>query len=109
MEHAGATRPCETPAIFVASLTDYVNGVLHGSWLDARLPPGVLLQHVHHLLEASPTTKRTGEPAEEWVILDHEGFHGTKIDPHEPLEEVHRLATHQAVGAEGLEPPTPCL
>lgn len=45
------------------------------------------------MLAASPTTTRTGEPAEEWAIHDHEGFGGLEIDPHESLEEVHHRAT----------------
>lgn len=37
----GEPRPCPPtvePAIFIASLTDYVNGIIHGRWLPASGP-----------------------------------------------------------------------
>lgn len=80
------------PAIYAASLADYNNGLLHGAWLDATLPPQELERQVADMLAASPTTRRTGEVAEEWAIHDTEGFVGIRIGPHEALDDVHGYA-----------------
>lgn len=79
------------PAIYVASLADYNNGVLHGAWIDATLPPAAIERLIEELLRASPTTRRSGEPAEEWAIHDSEGFGSVAIDPHESLEDLEQL------------------
>lgn len=80
------------PAIYVASLTDYNNGIIHGVWIDATLDPAAVQRLITVMLATSPLTRLTGEPAEEWAIHDHEGFGDVEIDPHEDLEDVHALA-----------------
>lgn len=91
----GEPRPSPAivpPAIFLASLTDYVNGIIHGRWIQARAPVADLDAHLAQVLATSPWTRRTGEPAEEWTILDHEGFTGGVPGPHDSLAEVAALA-----------------
>lgn len=80
--------PAARPAIYVASLTDYNNGILHGRWIDALLSPAEIHRQIHEMLAGSPTTTRTGEPAEEWAIHDHEGFGDVRLDAHESVDDI---------------------
>lgn len=91
IDQLGANTPVH-PAVFLASLTDYVNGILHGRWITVR--PGVtdLTAEIGSILATSPWTVRTGEPAEEWVLLDHEGFPGPSPEPHASPLEIEQLA-----------------
>lgn len=83
--------PTVRPAIFIASLTDHVNGIIHGQWVQARAPVAVLQSALKAILASSPWAERTGEPAEEWIILDHEGF-GVSPHPHEAFPDVATVA-----------------
>ena len=75
------------PRIYVASLSDYNAGCLHGGWFDADREPEKLEKEIGFMLACSP------EPiAEEWAIHDHEGFGLAHISEHESLETVSRLA-----------------
>jgi antirestriction protein len=67
-------EPVIQPRIWVASLTDYNNGIMHGEWLDAARDESVLQADIDAMLAASPWTARTDEPAEEWVVRDYENF-----------------------------------
>lgn len=91
-------------AIFLASLTDYVNGIVHGHWVRARAPVAELQAVLDAVLASSPWAARTGEPAEEWIILDHEGFVGRAPDAHEALADVAALAGRPAGGPTGWRP-----
>lgn len=91
-----APTPAVEPAVFIASLTDYVNGILHGKWLLADVPLAELEASVQAVLASSPWTARTGEPAEEWIILDHEGFRAACPDAHEQLAQLGQLARTEA-------------
>lgn len=62
-------RQVLTPRIYVASLSDYNNGILHGNWLDVDSDPDDLDAAIQEVLDQSPT----GE-AEEFAIFDFEGF-----------------------------------
>jgi hypothetical protein len=64
---ADEERP--TPKIYVASLSDYNAGRLHGRWIDANQPTHGIWSDIGDMLAESP------EPgAEEWAIHDYEGF-----------------------------------
>lgn len=76
------------PRIYVASLTDYNAGILHGAWVEASLPTEDMQASVDQMLADSPTARRYGEPAEEWAIHDYEGF-----GPHAHIAEYESLAT----------------
>jgi antirestriction protein len=57
------------PEIWVGSLADYVNGVLHGVWVDATLEPEELADAVQFMLRNSYEAD-----AEEWGVFDYDGF-----------------------------------
>ncbi len=59
--------------IYVASLSDYNAGILHGVWIDLDGKDADDIQEeVNTMLEASPTAKEEGTQAEEWAIHDYE-------------------------------------
>ena len=89
-QHEGA--PSVHPSIWVASLSDYNNGILHGAWIDAARDQAELQADIEALLAASPWTARTGEPAEEWAIHDHDGFAPLRLDEHDSLRWISRVA-----------------
>jgi antirestriction protein len=80
--------------IYVASLSDYNAGILHGEWMDVS-DAETLQEQITAMLAKSPTAKREGVPAEEWAIHDFEGFDGLKLSEHESLEDI----CHWAEGA----------
>jgi antirestriction protein len=80
------------PQIWVASLADYNNGTLHGTWLNAARDESALQADIATMLAASPLTAATGEPAEEWAIFDYDGFAPLRIDEHESLSWISRVA-----------------
>jgi antirestriction protein len=89
-----------TPRIWVGSLLDYNHGVLHGDWLDAAREAEEIHADIQTMLAASPTARQTGEPAEEWGIFDYEGFGPLRVDQHESVEVVGRIA--RGVAEHGL-------
>jgi antirestriction protein len=80
------------PQIWVASLADYNNGTLHGVWLNAARDEAELQADIATMLAASPLTATTGELAEEWAIFDYDGFAPLRIDEHESLSWISRVA-----------------
>lgn len=107
----------DRPRIYVASLTDYNAGVLHGDWISAEVGAEIIEETIQQMLEESPTAERYGDVAEEWAIHDYSGFGPVRIGEHESLERVCLLAegivTHGEVFAawiadrEGDELPSP--
>ena len=81
------------PRIYVASLTDYNHGVLHGEWIGAHRDADALHDKTQAMLAKSPTARRHGERAEEWAIHDYEGFGQIRLSEYEDLAVVARLAT----------------
>lgn len=82
--------------IYVASLSDYNAGILHGEWLsfDDFSSAGEVWEAIHAMLADSPTAKVEGLPAEEWAIYDYEGFAGLHVHEGESIEalwEAHEL------------------
>lgn len=75
------------PKIYVASLSDYNAGRLHGTWLNADADYEALAAGVDEMLARSP------EPgAEEWAIHDYEHFGGLRLSEYEPLSIVSAIA-----------------
>ena len=75
------------PRIYVASLSDYNAGRLHGRWIDAARPAEELHADIQAMLERSP------EPiAEEWAIHDYQGFGPIDLHEYEDIEVVSTLA-----------------
>ena len=77
----------EHNCIYVASLSDYNAGILHGVWIDfdTCLNVGEVWEAIRAMLAASPTAKREGVPAEEWAIHDYEGFGGIEVGEYESI------------------------
>lgn len=86
--------PEQPPQIYVASLSDYNDGRLHGTWLDAARSVDELEADIDQLLWASPIPG-----AEEWAIHDYEGFGPVHLDEYTSLTTVTRLA--QGIAAHG--------
>jgi antirestriction protein len=63
------------PRIYVASLSDYNEGTLHGRWLAADHEPEDLQAAIDRMLASSPA-REYGEAAEEYAIHDYDGFGG---------------------------------
>jgi antirestriction protein len=85
-------QPTPLPQIWVGSLADYNNGVLHGAWIDAARQPGEIQADIDTMLAASPWTARTGEPAEEWGVFDTDNFGACRIGQHEDLNWISAVA-----------------
>jgi antirestriction protein len=79
------------PRIYVASLSDYNAGRLHGAWIDATHDPEDIQEEIAAMLRQSP------EPiAEEWALHDYEGFFGLSLSEHESVDRVSRIARGSA-------------
>ena len=77
----------ETPKIYVADLAAYVNGRLHGRWIEANQDPEDIHQEIQEMLAESP------EPsAEEHAIHDYEHFGSFHLAEYEDIETVSALA-----------------
>ena len=75
------------PRIYVASLSDYNAGRLHGKWIEAAQDANELQKAVTSMLKDSPTPG-----AEEFAIHDFENFGPLKLHEYESLGTVSRLA-----------------
>ena len=76
----------EQPRIYVASLSAYNEGILHGDWIDADEEPEELSAAVQTMLERSPTPG-----AEEFAIHDFEGFGDYRVGEYDSLDWVSRV------------------
>jgi antirestriction protein len=68
--------------LYVASLSDYNAGILHGEWIDVT-DEGAMREGISAMLASSPTAKQEGLPAEEWAIHDYEGFGELRLSEYE--------------------------
>lgn len=75
------------PRIYVASLADYVDGRLHGAWIDAAQDVESLNASIQAMLADSPTPG-----AEEWAIHDYDDFEFVRIGEFESIEAVSKVA-----------------
>lgn len=94
--------PLNLPRIYVACLSAYNNGRLHGRWIDASKGKDAIFDAVRVMLADSP------EPdAEEWAIHDYENFHGCHISEYAGFGAVAELAAfieeHGELGAKLYE------
>ena len=90
---AEEAEPRAAPRIYVASLTDYNAGILHGEWIEASDDAETMQDGIDSMLAASPTTRRYGDISEEWAIHDYEGFGQLRISEYEPLSKIAALAS----------------
>lgn len=73
--------------IYVASLSDYNSGLLHGRWINAQQDADDIRGEIAAMLAESKA-----EPAEEWAIHDYEGFGPVKLSEFEDIGHVAELA-----------------
>jgi antirestriction protein len=77
-----------TPRIYVASLSDYANGNIHGRWIDANQDAEAIRAAIAAIL-----AERKEPPAEKWAIHDSENFGGLRLDKNESVETVAKVAS----------------
>ncbi len=93
----------DEPRIYVASLSDYNAGVLHGVWIDCDgLDADDIHEAVAAMLAISPTAASEGSTAEEWAIHDYEGFGSLSIGEWESFETIAEYAA--AIAEHGAGP-----
>lgn len=80
-------EPKPSPAIYVASLADYNNGVLHGKWIDAAREPWEIQADINDILDSSRQPD-----AEEWAIHDYEQFGSYRVGEYDSIEQISRIA-----------------
>jgi antirestriction protein len=73
--------------IYVASLSDYNDGRLHGTWINADQPVEGITAEIQAMLKRSPMPM-----AEEYAIHDFEGFGPVRLSEFDSVENVARLA-----------------
>lgn len=79
-------NPEQEPRIYIADLSAYNNGKLHGAWTPAD-DEAVVWDCARQLLSTSP------EPdAEEIAVHDHEGFEGYSVGEYEPIARIAQVA-----------------
>src|SRR5690242_16017819 len=76
----------ERPRIYVASLSDYNAGTLHGRWIYADNGADEINRQVAQMLAES-----SEELAEEWAIHDYDGFGSVTLSEYEDLNKVAAL------------------
>lgn len=79
-----------TPKIYIACLSAYNSGCLHGLWVDATQDVEDIKDDINWMLSWSPVAD--DEPCEEWAIHDYEYFHGFSLGEYESLDYVSKLA-----------------
>ncbi len=84
---AHETEPKPKPAIYVASLADYNNGRLHGTWIDAAREPDAIYADITAMLASSRQPD-----AEEWAIHDYEQFGRWRVSEHDIIDDVAQIA-----------------
>jgi antirestriction protein len=75
------------PQVYVACLSAYNNGKLHGKWIEMAQSMDDIQKEIDDMLANSPE-----EDAEEWAIHDYEGFGNYKVSEYEDLKELAELA-----------------
>lgn len=85
----------DSTRIYVASLSDYNAGRLHGAWINANQDAEDLHAAIQHMLE------RSREPiAEEWAIHDYEGFGPLHLSEYESIDHISQIA--QGIAEHGI-------
>lgn len=78
----------ELNRIYVASLSDYNDGIPHGDWITLNDFSSVdeVWEAINSMLAASPTARAEGVPAEEWAIHAYEGFAELTVSQTEDID-----------------------
>jgi antirestriction protein len=75
------------PRIYIASLSDYNAGTLHGEWINADQEPDAIYAEIRAMLEQSEEFN-----AEEFAIHDYEDFGSMQIGEYESIPRIARIA-----------------
>lgn len=78
------------PQIYVACLSAYNNGYLHGSWIDVDRGIDHVQERIKEILSTSPMAKE--EPCEEWAIHDYQGFGNYNVEEYNNLDVLCAIA-----------------
>jgi len=77
------------PEIYVADLSAYNHGYLHGEWLDPTLGKEQLLEDIQKMLSRSPILNiYPGEAVEEYAIHDYSDFYEAELSEYPNLDDV---------------------
>jgi antirestriction protein len=78
----------DNPQIYIACLSAYNNGYLHGDWIDASQGIDHVRDCIKEILSSSPVA----EECEEWAIHDFQGFGNYKVNEYHDLEKLCEVA-----------------
>lgn len=95
-------KPPEPPSIYVASLADYNQGKLHGTWVNMTMPLEDIDLAIRQMLERSPVLQAEGEDYGDWAIHDSEHFGVATVHEHDDLDTLHELAAGVAEHGEAF-------
>jgi antirestriction protein len=76
------------PRIYVASLSDYNAGTLHGEWIDADQEPDAIYAEIRAMLAGSEEAN-----AEEFAVHDYEDFGSMRIGEYESIPRIAKIAS----------------
>ncbi len=76
------------PKIYVASLSDYNSGTLHGEWISAAQSTDDIHNEIRMMLAKSEESN-----AEEWAIHDYEDFGAVRLHEYEDMSVVATIAS----------------
>lgn len=76
--------------IYVASLSDYNNGILHGAWIDFEdcVSASDVRDEINAILEDSPFAQEHELKAEEWAIHDYVLPGSLKAEEYSEIDEL---------------------
>lgn len=77
-----------TSRIWVGSLADYNSGHLHGEWFNATCDAEQLRLATQFMLRGSRT-----RGAEEWAVMDYDGFGPLRLSEYVSFETISRIAS----------------
>jgi antirestriction protein len=78
----------DSPQIYIACLSAYNNGFLHGEWVDASEGVDYVRERIKEILATSPVA----EECEEWAIHDFQGFGNYKVTEYHNIEKLCEVA-----------------
>ena len=73
--------------IYVACLESYINGILHGRWIDATKEVDDIESEITTMLNESSFRE-----AEEWAIHDFDGFGDLHLGEYKNLTSIYKIA-----------------
>ena len=76
------------PLVYIACLSAYNNGFLHGKWVDAS--EGI--DHVRECIKEILSNSPVADECEEWAIHDYQGFGNYQVSEYHELEELCEIA-----------------